>query len=375
MAQYLVTARNAEGSKVTERVDADSADKVVQILRERGYDEIDLHTDDVGALYTDQKKVEKQISPRQYLWFRNLPSPLGFILVVIVNSYKQTWVLNLAALAALVYRQSRQISWGSFDTALLVFLLFPIAFALLASLIPSAGGRYHELIDAVAWGRWDEVLARADSVGGGVAPDDIAFHKANALAALGRLDEGLAVVKPFLGAAKPPAWIYWIRLSDVYLKAKKYEDAYGAMEKALQIAPDNATVLIDAGGTEVRRRRNPKRARELLERARKHALSDTVKPFATELEGLIALEEKRYGEAEPLLKKALADRNAMRFASPLIGASIDRAHAYLALAAAGLGDIAAAEKHFGQAKPRLVALGLDELIERCEKAIGLPAGG
>ncbi len=375
MPQYLATARNPQGAKVTERVDADSADRAVQLLRERGYEEIDLHTDDVGALYTDQKTVEKQISPRQYLWIRNLPSPVSSFLIISANSYKQAWALNLAALAGLIYRRSQHVPWGSFDNLLAIYLLIPIAFAVVWPLFPSAARRYRMLIDAVAWGRWEEVLARADKVGGGLPPHDIAFHKAKALAGLGRLEEGLEVVKPFLGEANPPAWIYWSRLSGVYLAAKRYEESHSAMDKALELAPENATVLIDTGLTEVRWRHNPKRARELLERARKHALSDMVKVFATDLEGLIALEEKRYRDAEPLLKEAFAGHYAKRFASPLSGASIDRAHAYLALVAAGLGDIDAAEKHFRQAKPRLVALGLDELIDRCEKAIGLPAGG
>jgi tetratricopeptide (TPR) repeat protein len=375
MPQYLVTARTAEGMKVTERVDADSADKVVQILRERGYDEIDLHTDDVGALYTDQKKVEKLISPRQYLWFRDLPSPLGVVLVIVVNSYKQAWVLNLAALAGLIYLRSWHTPWGLLDASLLIYLLLPIVVALGAQLIPSAARRYRKLTEAVAWGRWEEVLARVDGVGGGVAPDDVAFHKAKALAGLGRLEEGLRVVKPYLGGAAPPAWLYWSRVGEVYRAAQSHEEANAVMDKALDLAPENATVLIDAALMEVCRRHNPKRARELLARARKHVLSDTVKIFATYLEGLIALEEKRYSVAEPLLNEALAGLHAHRFASLLVGSVIDQSRAWSALVAAGLGDIAAAETRYRQAKPRLVALKLDELIERCEKAIGLPAGG
>ena len=375
MPQYLASARNAEGAKVTERVDADSADNAVRILRERGYDDITLHTDDVGALYTNQKQVAEHISPRQYMWFRNLPSPLGSILVIVVNAYKQAWLLNLAALAGLIYRRAWHMPWGSFDIFLTLYLVFPLVFAVAWQLMPNAGRRYRMLVDAVAWGRWEEVLARADSVGGGVAPDDIAFHKAKALAGLGRLEEGLEVVKPFLGGEKPPAWIYWSRLAEVYRAARRHEEANALMDKALELAPDNATILIDAGMMEVRRRHNPKRARELLARARTHALSDTVKLFGIYLEGLIALEEKRYRDAEPLLNEAFAGLYAMRFASPLMGSMIDQAHGWLALVAAGLGDTDAAEKHYRQAKPRLVALRLDEQIERCEKAIGLPAGG
>src|SRR5438132_709385 len=83
--------------------------------------------------------------------------------------------------------------------------------------------RYRGLIDAVAWGRWEEVLARADSVGGQVAPEEIAFQKAKALAGLGRPDEALRLVEPFGEGRRIPPWRYWSRLAEVYATARRYE--------------------------------------------------------------------------------------------------------------------------------------------------------
>ena len=57
-------------------------------------------------------------------------------------------------------------------------------------------------------------------------------------------------------------------------------------------------------------------------------------------------------------------------ATPLMGAAVARNHAYLALATAALGDRKLAERHLRRALPRLRALGQDDLVERCEAAVG-----
>ena len=56
MPEYLATVRHPDGRRVTENVVADSADEAVRLLRERGHDEVMLHSDDVGALFIRQRK-------------------------------------------------------------------------------------------------------------------------------------------------------------------------------------------------------------------------------------------------------------------------------------------------------------------------------
>lgn len=370
MPEYLATARTADGKTVTERLDAASADEAVQALRDRGYDEIILHTDDVGALYSKQSAVDSVITPREILWFRDLPAPLAGFLIVTMKLYKQGWFWYLAALALLAYRYAQGLTWNALDVAIVIYLLLPALFALAAQFFRGAAGRYQRLIDAVAWGRWDEVLAQADSVGGQVAPEEVAFNKAKALAGLGRLDEALGMVEPFRDGHRIPPWLYWSRLEGVYATAQRHGDAKAAMEKALELAPDNATLLVDMAETEVWRWRNPRRARELLARARAHALSDVLQPFAMRTEGLIRLEEGNPREARELLDDAFRRADRFRHASPLMGAMLDKMHAGLALACAAEGDLEAARRHYQLARPRLQALQLDDVMERCEKAIG-----
>lgn len=57
LGEYIVTGRTPAGKRVTECVEAASADAAVERLKQRGYTEIVTHTDDVGALYSQQKKI------------------------------------------------------------------------------------------------------------------------------------------------------------------------------------------------------------------------------------------------------------------------------------------------------------------------------
>jgi hypothetical protein len=54
-----------------------------------------------------------------------------------------------------------------------------------------------------------------------------------------------------------------------------------------------------------------------------------------------------------------------------MGLVTDRLRASLALACAGCGDRAGAERQFRRAEPRLIALGMDDLLERCRHAVGV----
>jgi hypothetical protein len=100
-----------------------------------------------------------------------------------------------------------------------------------------------------------------------------------------------------------------------------------------------------------------------------------VREFAVGAEGLIRLEEGHAGEARELLEEAFQKLRAYQHASPLIGAKLDKIHAALALACAAEGDIEAARRHYQFARPRLLALKHDDVIERCERAIGLTNEG
>ena len=372
MPEYLATGRSPHGKKTTERIEAESADEAVRTLQDRGFSDVVLHYDDVAAHYHRTIEVEgdEPVSPRESLWFRNLPAPLAGILFISLRIYQKNWLLNLLNAGLLILRRYQHRPWGFLDYLLAGVLALPLIWAIAAQFFRGVAGRYNALVEASAWGRWEEVLQRVDSVGRQVPPEELAFRKAQALAGLGRLDEALQVVEPFQDGEAMPEWMYWARMPDLYTTAKRPELAMNAVETALELAPENATVLLDGARLMARERRDLHRARDLLEKARTHALSDVLQPFATFIEGMIRLEEGHPRDARPLMEDAFRKVQAFRHASPLIGAQLDLIHAYLTLACAGEGDMEAARRHYDLAKPRLQALKSEDLVGRCEKVLG-----
>lgn len=371
MAEYLVTATNPEGKTVTERVDAESADEVVRLLRGRGYGgEIVLHTDEELSA---SMKLEQGST---VLTLKDLPllGSVSGILSIAGKLYRIHWYIYLACLAALIYREADGPSRGWFDGLLAFFVLSPAIFALSAQFFRGTAGQALRLFDAAAWGRWDEVLARADSVGGVILPEEIAFQKAKALAGLGRFDEALRAVEAFGDGEAMPAWLYRARLAEVCLVARRHDEAKAELEAALELATGNAGIMIELADLEVTHQRNPRRARELLSKAREHTLGDLHEPIALKVDGLIRLEEGRPHEAREVLERALQQQRALRPIIPIFGFNLDLIHAGLALAHAAEGDLAAAREHYRRARPRLLAFKEDELMARCEAAIGSPPG-
>jgi tetratricopeptide (TPR) repeat protein len=372
MPSYFATGKTMEGRSVTEELEADSADEAQRLMEQRGYSDVILHTDDAGALYSGRREDAPALQPRHWLMFRDLPRRLAVFLVLIQISYQRSWVFNLIWLALLCYRRAIGAPWRAIDTIGVVILLSPAAFAIITALF-ARPNTYDQMIEACSWGRWEEVLERLSRGDIPAAPEELAFRKASALAGLGRLDEAIKSVEAFGDGQAIPAWLYWSRLAGVYSTAQRHEEGIGCMEHALELAPENATLLLDLADSVVVHRRDSRTARSLLARARSHTLSDMLLSFSVQLDGLIALEERRATEARELLETALAQLSRHRFASPLVPAMLDRLRAFIAIACAESGEIDDAERYFRQAEPRLRALKRNDLIKRCTQAIGIPS--
>src|SRR5206468_1578104 len=112
-----------------------------------------------------------------------------------------------------------------------------------------------------------------------------------------------------------------------YSAARIPDKIVATAEKAAELAPDNATVLIDLAATLLRYRRDWRQAESILKQACKHAISDVAMPFVEQAEGLIALEQGNAIQAFERLESALAGLKVFRNASPLTGGVIDKTHA------------------------------------------------
>jgi tetratricopeptide (TPR) repeat protein len=372
MPEYLATVRRPDGRKFIENVVASSADEAVRILRKRGYDEVVLHTDDVGALFTRQLEKAKHISPGDYLLLRDLPPGVGLFVVLTLKGYRMTWLATVLAALYLVYLRAAGRPWAFWDWICVAILLFPPAFAVVVAVLGGrARARHQQMVDALYLGRWEETLWRADRVGLKVPPHDIALRKAQALAGLDRVDEALKLVEPFGDGKAVPGWFFRSMLAQVYEFARRRDEAIAQLEQAVELAPENATMRLGLARQIIWQKRDARRARELLAQARAHALSDMTSPFADLLDGLILLEEGRPRDALLVLETTHKVFRARRH-MPLGYLPVEQAMLGRALAHAALGESDAALTLYSEVRPRLVAL-RSEMVDRWDTAIGLPA--
>jgi hypothetical protein len=367
MPKYLLSGTDARGRQRTEVVSAPSADEATRRFKGRGYTDVTLHFDEVMGHLFDPKAL-KHLTPRDCLALGRV-SRAQFLWRTTVKLYaSQRWMLLLFA-ALVAGRRLLDVPWGVIDTVAVTILLFPPVLVLLGELF-SPSRRFERAMAYGAWGRWAEMLAALKPAPRFIPAPQYAFFEAKALAGLGRLDAALDTVRPFADDPGTPAWLYWGQLADVFHAAKLGDRAIECGEKAVEHAPDNPTVLIDLAASLLRYRRDAARARPLLDRARAHEISDMLAPFVLLTEGVCALEENRPDRARELLDESLRRSEPFRHSTALMGAAIDRIHTYLCLACAAAGDHATAEDHFRIAEPRLRAFHTDDLIERCQAALG-----
>jgi hypothetical protein len=371
MPEYLATVRRPGGRKISENVVADSADEAVRLLREQGYDEVVLHTDDVMALFTRQRAVAEHISPADYIRLRDLPPGLGLFVVITLRVYRKMAILTALMAVALMELRFSGFPWAFWDSLCVTILLLPPAFALATVLLGGrTGARYRQMLDALYWGRWEEALWRVDRVGPRASSHEIAVRKAQALAGMDRLDEGLRLVKPFGDGRDVPGWFYRSMLARVYEFARLHDHVIAQLEQAVEFAPDNATMLLSLAQHVIQYKRDALWARELLSQAREHALSDMTAPYADQLEGLILLEEGRPRDALSILEATHKVFHARRH-MPLGYLPVEQAMLGCALAHAALGESAEAMALYAKVRPRLVAL-RSHVVDRCDRAIGRP---
>lgn len=370
MSEYLFTARQADGQRFTDRVEASSSDEAEAVLWARGYNNIVLHTDDVAAAYANPSDHDTFLSPREYVALRQMGGYLKNVAFLIPKLYRISWKLNATFLVVLLARRGFGSPWNVGDGLLLGGLAVPILLALVSPIF-SPARTYNRLVEAASWARWEEVLQLLPGLVGKIPAHEAAVRQAQALAGLGRLNEALRVITPFADGSQVPEWLYWSRLADVYHAAGDRESALDALEKAVEVAPDNPVVLLDLAALLLRQRQDTSRARQLLDEVRRHAISDMASPFLSMVEGILALEEGHASQAIGRLEEAMAGLAPYRV-NPAVCSVLSLIDKYLSLAYAACGDPAKGSHHFRRAEPRLRALGHHQLLARCQQALGIP---
>lgn len=368
--EYLISCRTPAGKKSTERVRADSADAAMRQLKDQGYTNLVLHTDDAAAQFTNLEKTEKHISAAEYVAFSK-QSEWSHFWWLFFKLNRSGWPFLLLATIWFVVRRGFDKEIGLLDYAAISFVVLPSLFAIVAwALNPKRA--FDRLLDDIAWGRWEQALKSADRVSRLIDASEVAFRRATAMAGLGRLDEGLAVVKEYGRDEQIPKWMYLSRLNEIYAAADRREEGLQCLEDAHRLAPDNPTVMIDLGLVVLLNTGGVERAEQLLASARTHELAELVDFTAVFLDGLIALHKERYADSQRLIHSAIESIMPFNASNPLVGMVIDTMLAFEAIALASLGNKDAAQRLYEKAEPRMKALGRDRVIEMYQTAMRNP---
>ncbi|MGH7137815.1 MAG: hypothetical protein ACREHD_18860, partial [Pirellulales bacterium] len=179
-------------------LEADSAKAAIQTLHDRGCERIVLHTDDLTAHGAPRIELSGTVTARD-LVEDCTRGPLQCYLLQLGRSYTRHWKFNvlLDVLVLGVAYLNCSLDWAvRFLVALYLMELFIRAVALFF-LVTLPLLRFHRLLEAESWRRWDDVLRLLPALRRTLSNDLTALFEAKALAGLGRLDEALQLILPF----------------------------------------------------------------------------------------------------------------------------------------------------------------------------------
>jgi hypothetical protein len=371
--EYLLTGRASDGRTGTAIVKAPSADEAVRQFEDRGYADVVLHTDDNSARLGNYSGTKWLFTPRQ-MAVAPKKGPFWLALQMAVNLYWLFWPVTIPATAWLVFRTLRWLvfrradgfPWDLWDVLPAAIVLLPVLLGLFVIHLPQVRA-IRRVFRAMGRARWDEVLRLSPHAG----PDDRvqqSWRKAQALAGLGRLEEGLAECDKCRDLV--PEYLFWVTQSQVYSAARQFKMELEALARAHALAPKNVNVLIAYSDQLLYLHRDVRRARELLAEARRHAVSDYVLPHLLAAEAVADLEEGRAADAAAGLTQAIRQKLPFVRGNPMGVVDVARMRAYRSLAHAALGETAAARREFAWSRPLLAAHGMDDLLRRCKEAVG-----
>jgi hypothetical protein len=374
MPQYLFTARNKDGKQVTDRIEAATVDGARYALEIRRYTEIIFHTDDASLRIDaalnkemDPDPIEDfQLDPEQELEARRQ----GGFFSGIWFAWKAHWFMWLPLLiwCAFIYRGGLPFTASDW-IGLALTGLFLAYFIML--IIP--GVAFQALLRAAVWNRlgetrfWTGLLRRIPLMSGGGFPKlDLDVRLACVLARNGRADEGRKILAPYLEG--PPDSLTLSRISSFHDAAGEYTVAQALRCRASELSNGGLNETIDEALGLARYLHRPAEARACLARIAEKELVEAARIFVTYIEGIIALEERKFSEAVGLFEKTIEITQPMA-ENELMKGMLREIWAFQSMALAGVGRVKEARALLAKARPLLKARRETEFLQRCEAAL------
>ncbi|WP_339727143.1 hypothetical protein [uncultured Gimesia sp.] len=366
MPLFLLTATDEKGKRETHRVEAENSQDAYHDLESRGFTQIVLHTEDAGAtasaMFPPDPNVEEHVSAADMVRFQYQTS-FGFFLYMLKDLYwKFRWGAFLAIIV-LVIKWNNQTAFSTLELAMFGLFLIPLILALWVAYF-SSSRKYTLLMQAFSWGRWQEVIDRVPPLRGKIADFELSGREAVALTALGRFDEGLAMMEPFADSPDVPRWMYLGRLSELYEIIKDEDQVIECLRLSYEDAPENPTVQIDYAYGLMKYNRDNSLAEQLLDDAEQQHLGELVELLFFYFKGLLELNRGNFKAAEASFKTCQSGLLPIAPSQPLLQLFVDLNRAYLAIALAEQGELQQAEELFRLALPRLKALDSTCIMDR-----------
>jgi tetratricopeptide (TPR) repeat protein len=373
MPTFLFSATNRDGATITDRIDGETASGARYKLEMQGYTRIQFHTDDMEKHFTGSVKEDSELDPSEVL------SPEqelkarrgGGALREIWSAWKMNavfWV-PLAIWLGFIFREGRPFSiwdWAGFVLSGFFLLYF------IWIVLPSVA--YQRLLEAGVWFRWNEVrrwvkfIRLIKCVGFVPIPDlELDFRVAYGLAAEGKLDEALKLVKKH-DNPKVGKFMFLSRSASLYEAVGQYEQMTRLRREAAQHGTGNPSEKIDLALGLLRRERKPAEARVILEELEQQDIGDVAKLFVNYCQGLLAVEEENWQKADEALS-ATIEASAPLANNPIMQGMLNDIKAYHGITLARLGNYAEARKLIRAATPALKARKETLLLDRCASSL------
>jgi tetratricopeptide (TPR) repeat protein len=378
MAEYnfLWKGKDADGNSRSTKVRADSAQAARAKLTEQGWTDLELMGDEVCSVASAGVRTPD--------WMNEEPPPVeveaqffegkgpGF-LTQWLTSLKDSWLALLICGGLLAWGIHRggwiTTSLGALGLAFFV-LLAPAIHLLFA--VPLKN--YARLNRAKVWARWEEVLDCVQRLRRshrftrvGIGEVELSRCRSQALAGLGRLDEGVAEFRSWDNSPELPHWMYLSQLSSIYDTAKAYEKSLECRTQAAAEKPDSSAVWIDLAYGLARSLNRPAEARQALARAEQLEITGIGKNYLPFLRGIIFWREGNFHEAKIQCELAITRFQNQQPQNELLEGLVLLSKAYLCPVKGALGDRTGAQGLFREVETFLLANREQELLDACRR--------
>jgi hypothetical protein len=202
----------------------------------------------------------------------------------------------------------------------------------------------------------------------GIPDKELDIREGTALAAQGRLAEGLALVEKYRGHPDVAEYLFLARVSALYAAAGQYDRVVALLEESAAKGPGGVSEWIDLAMARIRWQHDAAGARAALARIEGKEIPALAQAVRLLVEGAIHLEE---GDDLRALEYFRAGLNKLSAAggTVLIHVAIAEARAGSAIALARLGRKDAARQLLATERPLLEARKEKDLLARCDAAL------